>query len=231
MTPGYVRVKLVQVFTVGLASFVLARGIHKRHFRRLDGERRRERLMVSARNVADYLILKAAAEGRALDQLTLQKLVSYAQAFHLAAHDCQLFANNVEAWKYGPAVMALYAQFGRYGAGPIDVSEAKNPVVDQHASRWLDEVWGAFKHFTGVQLANMTHREEPYREAYSRARDPEHSREVIAPIAMRDYYRENYEPWQPGYGALMEQGYRECAAENVRIARELQPAVHRAIRA
>lgn len=174
--------------------------------------------MVPVGAVADYLILKAQSDGCTVDQLTLQKLVSYAQAFHLAAYGQPLFKNTIEAWDYGPVVRVLRFRFGKYGANPIDVSDAADPVADAHARQWLDEVWQAFGRFSGTELANMWHDEQPYKDAYGRAKPGEKHHEAISPDEMRDYFRQTYEAWEPGYETLLTASYAETATEDHAIA-------------
>jgi uncharacterized phage-associated protein len=167
--------------------------------------------MTTARAVADYLILKADADGRPVDQLKLQKLVYYAQAYHLAAFEQPLFSDAVEAWKYGPAVWSVYSQFKQYGRTPIGPSIACQPEQDEATRRWLDEVWNAFGGFTGTQLANRTHEEPPYTDAWARRRS-DRSREVIPYEAMREHYVDHYEDWQPGYATAMASAYEAVDA-------------------
>jgi uncharacterized phage-associated protein len=169
--------------------------------------------MVPVGAVAEYLILKAQADDRTVDQLTLQKLVSYAQAFHLAAYEAPLFSNAIEAWEYGPVIRVLRFRFGKYKADPIDPSEATNPVVDAHVRSWLDEVWAAFGQFPGTDLANMWHEHEPYQEARATAQPGQPPHEVISPDRMSDYFQEHYQRWQPGYDEWLRRGY-DATAEN-----------------
>lgn len=170
--------------------------------------------MTNAQDVADYLIIRASAAGNPVDQLKLQKLVYYAQAYHLAAFAEPLFADTVEAWRYGPAVRSVYSRFRSYGRTPIESQASQTPSLEAAARDWLDQVWSAFGGFSGPELANRTHGEAPYREAYDR-RTSERSHEVIENDSMRDYYLDCYEEWQPGYVASMSAAYESVDSGRV----------------
>jgi uncharacterized phage-associated protein len=127
------------------------------------------------------------------------------------AFEQPLFSDAVEAWKYGPAVWSVYSQFKQYGRTPIGPSIACQPEQDEATRRWLDEVWNAFGGFTGTQLANRTHEEPPYTDAWARRRS-DRSREVIPYEAMREHYVDHYEDWQPGYATAMASAYEAVDA-------------------
>ena len=65
----------------------------------------------TAERVADYIIRSAHESGELITNLKLQKLVYYAQAWHLALFDEPLFDDPIEAWVHGPVVSSLYSKF------------------------------------------------------------------------------------------------------------------------
>ena len=126
-----------------------------------------------ARAVANYFLDLAKAEGIPITPMGLQKLVYFAHGWMLAFYGRPLISDRIEAWDYGPVIPVLYHQFKRFGNLPItepalDVLVApgiaprlKKPEIpkyeDPDAARLLDQVWDAYKGFTGIQLSNMTH--------------------------------------------------------------------------
>jgi uncharacterized phage-associated protein len=64
--------------------------------------------MTTADAVADYLIALAHERGESVNNLKLQKLLYYAQAWHLALHDEPLFPEKFQAWMTGPVIPAMY---------------------------------------------------------------------------------------------------------------------------
>ena len=125
--------------------------------------------MISCRDVANYfLTLDDEEVGELISNLKLQKLVYYAQGFHLAMMDEPLFADSIEAWAHGPVVPALYHEYKVHGSGVIPVPSDFDPdTIDQETRSLLNEVYNVFGQFSGWKLRNMTHEEPPWKKAYS----------------------------------------------------------------
>ena len=73
-------------------------------------------------DIANYFIWRANSDeefGDNITNLKLQKLVYYAQGFHLAWYDKPLFHEPIDAWTHGPVVRTLYAQYQSRGANPL----------------------------------------------------------------------------------------------------------------
>ncbi|MGA7027993.1 MAG: type II toxin-antitoxin system antitoxin SocA domain-containing protein, partial [Candidatus Acidiferrales bacterium] len=76
--------------------------------------------MISCSDVARYfLALVDEDAGDSLSNLKLQKLVYYAQGFHLALYGEPLFPEVIRAWRHGPVVPELYHALKQFGAGPV----------------------------------------------------------------------------------------------------------------
>ena len=64
---------------------------------------------------AKYFLAQASEDaGDLISNLKLQKLVYYAQGFHLALYDEPLFLEAIEAWTHGPVVPDLYRHYKKY---------------------------------------------------------------------------------------------------------------------
>lgn len=140
--------------------------------------------MATATQVAEHFLLIAAESGDALDQLKLQKLCCYAQAFHLGYYGGPLFDDAVEAWQYGPAVKRLHKRYRKYGDGPIPAPIARPiplPLMRQEAL--LAEIYEMYGAMASTELATQTHYEEPWR----RAREEHGPNAEISREAMRDW--------------------------------------------
>jgi uncharacterized phage-associated protein len=75
--------------------------------------------MVSPFEVANYFIWLANETGSFLSNLKLQKLVYYAQAWHLALEESPLFEEDFEAWIHGPVLPTLYQKYESFSWKPI----------------------------------------------------------------------------------------------------------------
>ncbi|MGK8328482.1 Panacea domain-containing protein, partial [Pseudomonas aeruginosa] len=89
--------------------------------------------MPSSIDVAKFFLAQSNEEaGDLVSNLKLQKLVYYAQGFHLAVYDEPLFTDSIEAWTHGPVVPNVYHHYKQFGSGsipaPIDFNlEAFSP--------------------------------------------------------------------------------------------------------
>lgn len=121
--------------------------------------------MPSANEVAAFFIERAAQEDdTGLSNLKLQKLVYYAQGFHLALHGQPLFNERIEAWTHGPVCPAVYHEYKNFGSAPITVAAVPCENISDEQADILEEVFEVFGQFSAWKLRNMTHEEQPWRE-------------------------------------------------------------------
>lgn len=122
--------------------------------------------MTTAQTVANYFLYKDNLEDESagISNLKLQKLVYYAQGFHLAVFDKPLFKERVSAWAHGPVVPDLYHEYKEYGSNPIPFDEDFDPTdyFDDGQLELLEEVFNVFGQFTAWKLRDMTHEEKPW---------------------------------------------------------------------
>lgn len=145
--------------------------------------------MLTVEQVADYFLLQVDEDaGDVMTNLRLQKLVYYAQAWHLAIAEKPLFQDDVEAWVHGPVVPFLYYAYRDYGWQPIPRPDRDAVAMDDQTRELLDEVWDTYGQFSAKALENLTHSEDPWRDARSGYEPGALCREVISQAAMRLYY-------------------------------------------
>lgn len=137
---------------------------------------------LTAQDVADYFLSRVdEIHGDNLSNLKLQKLLYYAQGFHLAMVGSPLFDDAIMAWNYGPVVPDIYHRYKPHGAGaiprPEDFDAARFPA---EVVAVLDEVNDVYGQFSAVRLMQLTHEEPPWRTTAIN--------HVIDPAKMRDYF-------------------------------------------
>ncbi|MHB1563283.1 MAG: Panacea domain-containing protein [Leptospirillum sp.] len=144
--------------------------------------------MTSAKNVASYFLSKSDEEsGEMISNLKLQKLLYYAQGFHLALYDNPLFSENIEAWRHGPVVHDVYALYAQYKAGPIPAPEEfELNSLDIETREFLDEVYNLFGQYSAWRLRDMTHEEPPWKNAWG---DGRRGSETISHQSMKEYFQ------------------------------------------
>ena len=122
---------------------------------------------------ANEFLALAGAEGVAVDQMKLQKLLFYGHAWSLAIRNAPLFEQDFEAWPWGPVVRDIYYQtrdsgrgavtkrlqeINKTGPNPLDFRwTVPNGVQDAETKAFLKSVWDSLKTYTGIQLSNATH--------------------------------------------------------------------------
>lgn len=138
--------------------------------------------MLTCYDVANYFIWLANTLSGSITNMKLQKLVYYAQGYHLALYDEPLFAEQIRAWDHGPVAPPLYHEYSAYGSKAIpSPEEFDETAYSEREIILLDGVYAQFGHFSAWQLREMTHRENPWKEIYPQ--------EVITQDAMKAYFK------------------------------------------
>jgi uncharacterized phage-associated protein len=117
----------------------------------------------------------------------LEKLVYYAQAWHLAWHARPLFAETIEAWAQGPVVRHLYDQHRRQYRVQEWISGDRGRLADdeRHTVEWVVSNYGRF---TAEALSRMTHNDSPWRVARGALRQDARSEKPISHESMASFY-------------------------------------------
>ena len=142
--------------------------------------------VLSCFNVADYFIWLANETGSFISNLKLQKLVYYAQAWHLALHENPLFQEDFEAWVHGPVIPTLYQKYKVFGWQPI-LEDAK-PELPEEIREFLNEVAQEYFACDAYELEQMTHAEAPWNRAREDLPPDAPSNAVIEKEWMKEYY-------------------------------------------
>ncbi len=125
----------------------------------------------------------------------LQKLCYYSQAWHLALHGSELFAERFEAWVHGPISPVLYSIYADYGWEKIP-SETSQPILEEASEGILQAVWNTYASFDGDQLEALTHSEAPWQKARGNLQPCDTCTREIKHQDMRDYYLQKFKESQ-----------------------------------
>ena len=143
---------------------------------------------VNADKVADFFIRFAHKHGDCITNKKLQKLVYYAQAWHLAFFDKPLFDGRLEAWVMGPVQPELYHEYKKFLFNPISV-EPSTPIFSKKVATHLQNVVDAYWRFTAWELERMTHEEDPWQKARKGLPPDAKCTNEILHKDMRQYYK------------------------------------------
>lgn len=112
-------------------------------------------------DIANLFIVRHGKDLRPTN-LSLNKLVYYAQAESLREGAGPLFSDNIEAWDYGPVEPAVYRAFKSWGRSVITEPTAQvaaSPAEMSHASSIVDAVADKFGALSAFDLVEFSHRE------------------------------------------------------------------------
>lgn len=139
--------------------------------------------MANVHDIAAYILSKRSP----ITAMKLQKLVYYSQAWSLVWEEAPLFGEQIEAWANGPVVRELYEyhrglfQVQEWGVGHVsNLNDSDRETVDR--------VLGFYGGMSSQALSNLTHQENPWREARKGLRADERGNHVISLASMAEYY-------------------------------------------
>jgi uncharacterized phage-associated protein len=145
--------------------------------------------LISASTLAKHVLARMEARGQTVNNLKLQKLLYYTQAWHLALRGQPVFYEQIEAWAKGPVVPVIFQQYKHFGYLSIrNTPAAELGTLPPGVSTHLDEVLDAYALYSGVDLSTMTHMEDPWNNARQGLSPTDSSCRVITHEAMRRYY-------------------------------------------
>ena len=140
--------------------------------------------MANVGDVAKYIINRLP-----VDNLKLQKLIYYSQAVYLVLHNGEpLFREKIEAWTYGPVVRSIYKEYKKNGIDIIKHNSEEPINLNSEEIEAIDFALEYYGKFTGPELINRTHQEDPWRYIF----DSENNHKVIPNADIYNYYRQFY---------------------------------------
>lgn len=152
--------------------------------------------MYPVTQVCDYVILKVLEGGEQLNNLKLQKLLYYVQAWGLAHDRGRIFDAKFQAWVHGPVCRAVYDRFlptkSLYSEiTQSDISPGFNPdTINNDDQLFIDSVLEAYVPFSGSQLEDISHREAPWKNAREGLQPAQRSEKEISELDMQNYYKQ-----------------------------------------
>lgn len=151
--------------------------------------------MASAIDVARYFISKSTPGTKeSVTNLKLQKLLYYAQGFHLSLNNGEkLFEEEMQAWVHGPVVPLVYHEFKGFSFNDIYIQYNPSEInLTTPELLLLEDVWELFKFYSGKELENLTHNEEPWNNARNGLLEQMNSNNPIKLDILQDYFEREY---------------------------------------
>ncbi|WNM27564.1 DUF4065 domain-containing protein [Demequina capsici] len=124
-----------------------------------------------------------------VDRMKLQKLLYYAQSWHLAVFDRPLFDETFEAWGGGPVINSVYQASKAKPTYDITSWDGDPEAVSGQAAALLRAVMAEYASQSAGKLSSRTHNEEPWLVARHGLPDGARSRSKIAAQSMAEFTR------------------------------------------
>lgn len=151
--------------------------------------------MADIHDVADYVICRVLESGGQLNQLKLQKLLYYIQAWHLAHYSSPLVPARFQAWIHGPVNRELYNRFrgtktlyARMLLEDVRHGFNSDAVFTQDQRSFINSVLDVYAPLAADQLESMTHNEMPWMVARGDLPPDMRCEEELDETIMASYY-------------------------------------------
>jgi uncharacterized phage-associated protein len=138
--------------------------------------------MANVHDVAAYILYKRGP----MTAMKLQKLVYYAQAWSLVWDEKPMFDEKIEAWANGPVVRELYDR--HRGQFRIANWDGNINALTQDEIETVDKVLEFYGNKSSQELSDLTHKEDPWKDARGGLGSDQRGKQEITHSAMAEYY-------------------------------------------
>jgi uncharacterized phage-associated protein len=152
-------------------------------------------IMTTALDVTKHLIELAAREPDEAEPVThmrVQKLLYYAQGWHLGLFGRPLFSESLRARKNGPIVLeveeTLRAALGDNPARPLAPADLGPANLSGRDKVFLETVWQKYRAFSATGLKELSHVEAPWVEARGALPETAESQAEITPDSLSRFF-------------------------------------------
>lgn len=139
--------------------------------------------MATVFDVAKYILQRGE-----MTAMKLQKLVYYSQAWSLVWDEKPLFSEKIQAWANGPVVPNLYAAHRGAYCVNADMISGDPTKLTKDEKETIDAVMRTYGDKTSQWLSDLTHLEDPWKNAREGLQMGERGNKEISHAAMAEYY-------------------------------------------
>lgn len=119
-----------------------------------------------------------------LTEIQIQKLTYYAYVWSMALRDEKIFDEKPQAWVHGPVFRTLYDSMRKN-----DFIQSTDEDITQKNKEFFDMIYNLYGKYSGNQLENMTHMEEPWKSAREGLGPYERSKNELDDDLIKSYYK------------------------------------------
>lgn len=143
--------------------------------------------MANVFDAAKYILEKTGP----ITAFKLQRLLYYAQAWSLVWDEEELFPEEFEAWAGGPVCRELYNwhyQLYKVSAADLEPHLLSGSKFSADQTETMDAVIRDYGQYSGAQLSELTHMEDPWKSARAGCAPGTYCNNVISKGSMAWYY-------------------------------------------
>ena len=182
--------------------------------------------MADVINVANLFLSLAEDQanndlGDLMTDMKLQKMLYFAQCWHLVRHGRPLFQNKIEAWQHGPVIPDAYAFYRNYGRNQIHSKPVQYEAFTEEELETILDVFQYYGRYSASWLRELSHKKgTPWDQVYQ----PNTMHIEILPDSLKTYYSKQ-EPLETFSDRL----HRKILEEKIAIAIPKRNADHVAV--
>lgn len=123
--------------------------------------------MYKAKDVCKYIVFYSNEHNYTISNLRLQKILFFVQLYFLKIRKQACFAEDIEAWDFGPVVPEVYREYMKFGLGQI--MDFRNPNVSFEIpldQQIIDGVIDLLAPYTNTELVALSIRHPVYERAH-----------------------------------------------------------------
>ena len=168
----------------------------------IGGDKMKKEGKYYALDVARYIINYCHKNGYEITNLRIQKLLYFVQAAFLSVTEEKepCFRDDIEAWSFGPVVPSVYQYLKCYGGmnipeirhywgipvggnSQISYMDYDDNLIDEDDKKIINDMVDLCNNYTAAQLVNITHRQDPWENAY----EP-YANNIIEKKVIKEYF-------------------------------------------
>lgn len=147
--------------------------------------------------------------GDLMTDLKLQKMLYFAQCWHLARHGEPLFHSRIEAWEHGPVVPAVYSEYKKYGNNPIHADSVDYSAFTYCEQDTVMDVFSYYGRYSASGLRELSHEAgTPWSQVYIPG-----VKHIEIPVEVMKQYYQNQSPLE----TAAERVLRKAKEKNITI--------------
>lgn len=150
----------------------------------------KEGAMIDSIKLCKYILQRIGPA----NQLKIQKLAYYFQAFHLAYYHAPVIEDNFQAWVHGPVSIKIWDHYKSQSllydniAVPREEIDLTEDLTFEQIGL-INEVLRVYGPFASYELEALTHSEQPWREAREGLSSTDKCNRIINQETMKNFYR------------------------------------------